>query len=275
MRTRLILSLLVAAIVCASCTTSMRGAGRLDEPALGPIPVITDWSQVRLPIDELLPTPAEVVALKRLSDKQINDCLAANGVPTMREQPANFEAYTLASAKGQVVQSPLWGFYGTDTYLAYGYHRPPGEPAGMSFETSAGSDGSDQFDQCSPLGLHAKMVYLASSRGSLADGGVPAPVHDSRYRAAVRSWSACMAQHGYDYDTPYEALSAGHAADRYGSSGPTPDTIALAAVDIGCKNATNLVGISVAVQTAYENEYIATHRDTLMQFRTAVNDLLR
>ncbi|MDQ4504159.1 hypothetical protein [Sinomonas sp. ASV322] len=51
--------------------------------------------------------------------------------------------------------------------------------------------------------------------------------------------------------------------------------IAAAVADVQCKISTNLVGIGAALQTAYDQEYIAKHRAALDAFAADWDGYLR
>ncbi|MFJ6770586.1 hypothetical protein ACIQOV_06375 [Kitasatospora sp. NPDC091257] len=106
----------------------------------------------------------------------------------------------------------------------------------------------------------------------LPDKGPRIPLTDPRLTAAYAEWSACMKEKGYSYANPADAYS-----DRkWGAAGTTPlaatppprspDEVSTAEADIACKISLNTVGRLVAVETAYDNQYIARNADALRSF---------
>jgi len=77
-----------------------------------------------------------------------------------------------------------------------------------------------------------------------------------------------MKDSGFDYPTPREAIAENYqmaANDR---------ARAVAVADVKCKLSTNLVGVAVAVQSAYDQEYIDTHVDQLAALQVYIADFL-
>ncbi|MFE4975122.1 hypothetical protein ACFRAR_23835 [Kitasatospora sp. NPDC056651] len=83
---------------------------------------------------------------------------------------------------------------------------------------------------------------------------------DPRVKAVFQDWSRCMAERGYTYATPDDALK-----DSRWVASPTPsaEEIATATADVQCKERTNVVGVWFTVETAYENELIRLHQAEL------------
>lgn len=115
---------------------------------------------------------------------------------------------------------------------------------------------------------------------TLPDHGPHSAVDDPRVVAAYAAWSSCMKAEGYRYATPQEAI---------GDPSLVPETVkengasvvrhsaaelAHATADVRCKTSTNLVGIAVTVQAAYDDLYIAGHRDALRDYRNRLADRL-
>ncbi|MDR2973758.1 MAG: hypothetical protein LBV00_03445 [Propionibacteriaceae bacterium] len=103
---------------------------------------------------------------------------------------------------------------------------------------------------------------------NLPDGGPAWHPQDSRFVAAEATWSTCMTQRGFTYATPLDAINKNHM------TAASPESMAVAAADVQCKIDTNLVGIGVAVQSAYEQQYIDTHRDALTTQQKQIADFI-
>lgn len=65
-----------------------------------------------------------------------------------------------------------------------------------------------------------------------------------------------MKEKGFSFESPIDAI--GDPAWQGGSV--TAEQISAAVADVDCKISTNLVGIGVAVQSAYDQRYIDEHR---------------
>ncbi|MFD9307208.1 hypothetical protein ACFWCB_31830 [Streptomyces sp. NPDC060048] len=83
---------------------------------------------------------------------------------------------------------------------------------------------------------------------------------DSRVRAVLREWSACMAEQGHKVDDPVKAPSqlGLKPTDLNG-----PRAIAAAQQDVACKKKTNLVGVWYSVETAYQKRVIEQNAEML------------
>lgn len=76
---------------------------------------------------------------------------------------------------------------------------------------------------------------------------------DPRVRTAKRAWVKCMSDLGYDYDDPWDPNE---------SDWPDPVTqreIDTALDDLGCRRETNLNGIWLAVESAYQRQEIESN----------------
>src|SRR5262249_27537689 len=102
---------------------------------------------------------------------------------------------------------------------------------------------------------------------ALPDGGPAVPVKDPRMVAVDAAWSTCMKDKGFHYANPVAALTDPQWTPK--GSGPTTPTtkeVAVATADLACKRSTNLMGVAVAVETAYDQQYIASHRAQLAAY---------
>ncbi|MGH8826651.1 MAG: hypothetical protein ACRDVZ_03415, partial [Jiangellaceae bacterium] len=84
---------------------------------------------------------------------------------------------------------------------------------------------------------------------------------DSRVKAAVDEWAACMDRAGYEYESIWEPNNA----DWPDPAGP--EEIAVATADVACKAETNLAGIWLAVETAYQNQLIEENAEKLAELK--------
>lgn len=118
-------------------------------------------------------------------------------------------------------------------------------------------------------------LNLVTDEQILPDGGPLLANTDSRFRNAVSKWSECMAKAGYHYDDPVAPLVDKKWDRPVGEDGsqapPSAAEIATATADVKCKMSTDLVGTAIAVQSAYDQQYIQSHRDQLAAFRQFVS----
>jgi hypothetical protein len=90
----------------------------------------------------------------------------------------------------------------------------------------------------------------------------------SFFAEVQQKWSNCMKAKGYDFSSVKESV------DKYIRipSPATSEEKATAEVDIQCKIETNLVGVAAAVQSAYDEQYIDSHREALQTWRQQIDD---
>jgi hypothetical protein len=84
---------------------------------------------------------------------------------------------------------------------------------------------------------------------------------DKRVSQVERAWSLCMKSDGFDFATPMAAAAAAWPA--------TPDSteIATAIADVRCKSKTNLPGVWLAVEAAYQRRLISSNESQLAELR--------
>lgn len=88
---------------------------------------------------------------------------------------------------------------------------------------------------------------------------------DRTVREAISAWSDCMAGHGYQAEHPHDAYEIVPASSREVS----PQEIAVAVADIGCKAETDLIAIWFEVETRIQNNLIEENALALEEQRAA------
>lgn len=258
----------------AGCTAPAPQAE--SEPALDAVPTIHRPEQVQRPIDAFLPTSDQLVALAQVQLAAQNACLAEHGVTGTYQTSGDLADFVRANRESAVTHSSLWGFFSPDTTTALGYRA-----AGFGILNTSPPAGAseDVLRTCDAVGrdrLGGEVWFSFAFLSSLPSGGPGEPLSDSRWLSAVKDWSACMRERGFDYASPLDAigrwLGSGQSA---ATTSPSADEIATATADVACTISTNLVGIGVALQTAYDNRYIQEHRAELDAFVATRDDLLR
>lgn len=282
-RALLLLPALAIASALCSCTpdapTADRSGEALIEPPLGPVSTPTDPSQIVRPIDRYLPDTQVVLRLARAERARQIDCLRGDE-DTAIDWPLDEDAI-LAFLDGGgptgYVRSELWGFYDPSAASRTGYSRAAGDVGALSSGVPAGVT-PDEFAKCS-LSVHGSFplgdgggAFSARYPSALPDGGPPVPSGDSRVEAVVEAWSSCMSKRGFDYPDPVSA----EFDPRWGAgaSDVSAEQIATATADMDCKAETNLVGIELAVQSAYDQEYIDSHREALDHMADVIADYI-
>lgn len=246
------------------------------EPQLGAIEKISTPSQVSRPIYAYLPSAQQAVGLGQLQLQAANTCLRAKGIQgSYTVSGESFEALAREARSDDVTHSSLWGFFGMDTAATYGYQRPPAQGGGVQMMIPPPGLADQVSSQCQQKSIDALNGQTWNSflyPFSLPNGGPPVPSTDSRWLAVVSKWSSCMKEQGFNYAGPLDALNDTSFAS---TASVTPAQIAAATADIQCKISTNMVGIGAALQAAYDQRYIDSHRSELAAFQDTIDSLLR
>jgi len=227
------------------------------------------------PIDEFRPSPVELLAINQQYERLVNGCLYDQQSDlriAVATDPSQLLPFIEMVDRGNRTMMDLVYFFDPQNASVYGYHHPPG--AVVQF--SGFYPPEDIVDQCSTA---VNSVTPGGGEGlpffMLPDGGPMKNSADSRYVAAVAQWSECMKIRGYDYNDPlnsiYDSQWSGMAADSVASA----DEIATATADIECKISTNFVGQVIAIQGAYDQIYIDSHRDQLTALRQQIADYIQ
>jgi len=90
---------------------------------------------------------------------------------------------------------------------------------------------------------------------------------DRRVLAAQRSWSRCMAAHGYSYQTPTQP------ATHHWPKTPTPAEVATATADVSCKAQVNLPNTVLIVEAAYQQALLSQNLPAFTHLQTAFRKL--
>lgn len=236
---------------------ALAGCSAAEEPPLPSIVRIGSASEVSRPLDPYLAAPDQILRRAAADEVRVNECLEDGGFGERFTYPdaAELEAFVRSGVADRVVRSSLWGYFDTESVATEGYQR-------------SGAPDSVTLPALSPEATKACLTYddapsplMLIDESSLPGGGPPVPLEDSRYRAAVQEWARCMAEAGHLYESPFEPLT-----EFVDEVEPSPAQVATAEADLGCKRQTNLVGIAVAVQEAYDLVYIEEHREELEAF---------
>ncbi len=256
----------------------------LTEPPLGAIPAIDSVGDVPdRQIDQYLATGAEALALEQARLRASNACLVSKGYRgDLFTADADMAASVGPASDLRSQYSNLYGvFRSVDNVRTDGYQLPVGVAGGYGGTLPSAEDGvsTEDIDACTQAGTDAaagapdSLALMEPS--ALPDGGPTLPTGDSRYTAAVKEWSQCMADRGFDYPDPLTAAYNGWPSTSAPDRVIDQKQVATAVADMQCKSSTNLVGIAVAVQLAYDQAYIDAHAEQLESHRAAIDVALR
>ena len=278
------LGLFVGSLALASCA----GSG-ISEPALGGIPIVMETHELVLPLDAYLYSPGQYLSVQRAAWQLTRECVERFG-----------DEYTVSepTVEGGVLEPFLfgnqrrYGLFDAESAAEHGYHvaeelfqgggKGGWSPSQAELVLVRGSSGSskptDQTGQLLPdggCGAEADRILDSGGPGpdQAADFGLPGSLatesherseSDSRVRDVVDQWSECMERRGYDYGNVWEPNN---------QNWPEPvgeEEIAVATSDVACKQEVNLLGVWLAVETAYQKGAIQEHATELNPLRAKV-----
>ncbi len=258
----------VAACLLLSACASTTRDDAAPAPPIGPVPTnITDPSQITRPIDAFLLPADQIVVLEQAKIRTAQQCMRDAGYVTTVTADSDMAPSIRAGVEQRTTASDLYGFFSSDTaaqttgYLA-------GSPTGTYEVTWTGDVPGSVSDGCWKKAADASAggVYDSSqltTATGLPGGGPPVPASDPTYSTAVRKWSACMSARGFGYQDPLQSIAdQSWISDRRSGVASSAD-VATAVADLQCKRSTNLIGVAVAVQAAYDQQYIDAHTTQL------------
>jgi hypothetical protein len=296
----------VAALI--ALTVACSGArGLTARPGSGPARPHEAGMRVQLPIDAYELTWLQTAQLDYVAQRLVQMCAARFGVsypPGL--SPDSIAQGVRVQAE---VNSRRYGVSDPAAARAYGYDLPswmtvqpaplaklpPAEQlvltgrvapatAGPASRPSPTAFGGHDHGQRVPSGGCAGQAVRELSAAGIGGYGQPEPPSaylvnqinvegfqraqsNPRVRAVFARWSACMRWHGYNYPTPLAATGDPHWNL---NAPPTRTEIRTAETDVVCKQRTNLLAVTFAVESGYENALIARHARTLAQARSQV-----
>ena len=281
------LLLLVTGLTAAACS---HAAPQSPPPVLGQVPTITAVDEVKRPLDRYLLSVDQVKTLIRAEGVATAQCMKGYGLRSLSPDLDEVDR----EAGYIMTRNRLYGYFDTQDGAYPGYETL-GQQDLNGFETLSADQttalsGRDASGKpavalngkllppggCDQIGLDAiGGIPPRLDEKTLPDGGPQVPVSDPRLVSVYALWSSCMRGKGYSYTTPVAALG-----DPQWNPGPNADPKtyqpsvlekATVAADVECKRTTNLVGTAVAVQSAYDEQYIASHSAALADYRRKVD----
>lgn len=266
---------IAAAVAAASASATpaarskLGGTPTLTQPI--PVPVVTDATDLALPIMGYLMSPEEELLLGQAHEVLVGRCfdrfgIAAPVLPDFAASPVTRTARrygltdaSLAAASGYHLTTADAGdkpmidmsaeqelvLVGTpDSGTTVGGERVPAEGCtGEAFAALGGDGGNAELAQR----IDVRSVSLAAK--------------DARVRDAFAAWSSCMRDRGHIYAMPWDPPND----PRFTGPSPAPDEAAVAVDDVECKDETNVVGTWFAVDAALQAQLIDRHSSEFAQ----------
>lgn len=280
-------TVLVAPLTLAGCAFG-GGGTTADEPAIGPAPAIRDATQIKLPLDAYVPREG---ILGKANDLLLRDCVRRYGfslaaVAETRPRPPNERRFGIVDADQAARRGynppPEWDHGATSQQRQLAVPNPP--PTEILYGRASNSprrtiqqyagkpvpnggcvgEVRTRLSSGAPVGADPRLGETLATRAHAQ------AENDSRVTTAWGRWSACMARSGFTYKTPWHAHD-----DRWAGDTASVREIRTARADVACRNETNLVGIWVAVESAYQRRLIEKNAVALAETRKLLETLQR
>lgn len=287
------MSAVVLTVAGAGCSGGASGSGPSGLAATPTgVPTPASAQQLAFPINSYELSDQEETELEYVANMLEKTCMARLGYDFMPDFPAD---YVSAGTRAMdYLDTREWGITDLAVARQYGYGLPPwasasaaqiasaklpqdqmlpffgvtingGSPAPAPAGTRIPEGGCRGWalDKISAAGVNP-LGTTPSAVAQINASSYTRTLADPRVHAAFRKWAACMATGGYHYSTPYQP------GVRYASAPLSRAEIRTAVRDIECKLKVNLLGVTYAVQSQYQDQMISEHATELRQIRASI-----
>ncbi len=268
-------SLLLAGLVFLAAIAACDGGDKPSdngEPALGAIPTVRTASEIVLPLDSYLPDDSTQRTISAAQNILLRQCVARFGL----EFPISLGGDSTTSPN---LNARRYFVFEEAKAQTDGYHlsrEARDEMDRVAAERNAGrveisSDVRNIVEGKGPTTFNGQPVPQGGcskeAAAKLGGDGVDTiklnvqglrhesygrMMADSRVSAVNALWSKCMKELGFDYPDP----KAANEDRRWSADEPSKVEIDTAVADAKCKNKHNVVGVMLAVETAYQKRII-------------------
>ncbi len=275
----------VAGVFRSAATSWASPPTAVPELALGPIPSITSWREISLPVDSFRESSAARNTVLTAEYQLTKSCMARYGLtfdsPVWTTPATNSDYYRLFGLL-DLVHARKYGYHTGERLLSDGEAAPQpgvtenpsesapnylavvmGDPPGRVVNGRTVPPGGCIGAARSKLGDSSKILNL---KEEAIGYGLSQSNADPRVIKAFASWSACMQKAGFSYANPTEANN-----DWNGNIVTAVEKRA-ATADVSCKVTTNLTGLRVAVASAWQKKFIRTHATQFAAMRPEIDD---
>ena len=268
-----------AAVIVSACMACSGQSSTSAAPVATPTP--SSAADLNYPLDAYQLTTTQTAEVEYLQTTIEKSCMAKLGFADF--MPTIPASYVAQEAKiFQEFNSRIWGISDPVQAALYGYHLPPWAQA------TPGSEGTRTLASL-PVAEQVVLVGRGGSGGCLGEakkdvaalglgsGDQTATLianlqnesfnrakADSRVQHVFAAWSACMKSSGYDYSSPFTVPNF------TASPSPTQAEIQTAKTDVACKYKVNLLGVTYAVESDYQNQFIDQNPTALAQIQAEV-----
>lgn len=257
------------------------------EPRLpGEVPAVDSPRQIVLPLDRYLESSAQASVVRRATVRLGAGCLRRFGLPPL------VTGDSAEAGSGSLLggNDRRYGLLDPTHIAKHGYGFPHvGEPQPGQRSRTNRPPSSEQITVWlgrGPSQLRGQQVPEGGCAGEaerrLARGALPASLklpellmseayklseRDSRVSRAFQAWSACMRRQGFQYRTTLDVMDDVRWEDAVFSALEARTAFA----DVACKKETNVAGIWLAVETAYQLQAIAARSTELAAVAVALS----
>ncbi len=277
---------LIAALALTGCAAGPNDAGSEGEPVVEAISTVDSADDITLPLDAYSFTEREDRTISRAYLLLVKRCGERFGVTVTMPPPENPSPVYLAARRYFIIDP--------NEAAQYGYNRPPSgseeddkaggwnpsdrELAVLGRRTSGAEELRDRSGAALPDGgclgeagraLGVPPVGADDIVRRLASDAYDRAETDSRVVAAFTAWSRCMKRSGYSYETPWEPNNLDWPEPAQSAE------IATAKADVACKRETNLAGVMMAVEAAYQHRQIEQRSQELSHIQAWRDDRVR
>ncbi|MBB5781111.1 hypothetical protein [Nonomuraea jabiensis] len=240
--------------------------------------IAPDGAALRLPLDDYQHSPTQILTVTNAYRVLLIRCARRHG-----------RALPITSSPRPLVGPRTWmerryGLTDAADAASYGYGLGPRDPARHPPETPDLDPATIAVitgtgDQAPPGGCQEQARKALAMAPADADPSLPQHLSmlsfqrsraDRRVQAAVKEWSACMRAAGHSYATPFDPI-----ADPAFRDGTSERELATTRTDLACKKRTNLVGVWLSVESAYQRTMIDRNAAALQRARRANQTTLR
>jgi hypothetical protein len=276
-RTRRAITAVLVSFVVTACGSHREPSGE-PAPSIGPIRVVTDASQISLPLDAYQMSVEEDLLLQRAEWRLAVECMARFGIAY--EPPKIYPGLSNTNHERlygllDLEKASGWGYVGEDPAKLSAAQQAADRARPPESEKAEELLGGPLEPNAAPVDGTPEGGCMGEARRQLAAGHEPVDENlvfdmayvagaraeaDERVQAAFARWSDCMDRAGFDYGGPWEPNN--HPWPRHDNIVSAQEK-AVATADVTCKHKTNLAGVWNAVGAAHQLHLIEQNRQLL------------
>lgn len=261
----------LAAGAAAVLLLSGCAASAADPSEIAPADLDRETGQINFPLEAYVMTQAEAALVQHANDILVGACMAEQGLPYPQ---ADFDWVT------ELETSPSpdrpYGLWAMEEARINGYESPysPARAALDAEQEALGTDWSNKVMTCiRTADTLPTMVINSTPEPTIADQGSlearAEVVGSGEFQKQRALWAECIEKEGLTDSDSNEALLP---AIDYSVTGP--DQIAIAVIDVTCKDQLGSIETLAGMETKIQLDFIDAHQSELQQLRADVDQVL-